>query len=214
MTERLKFKNRTDWLAGRAAINGIGASEAWAAASGGKDRLNLWKEKTGRKEPDDLSDNPDVQRGIRMEGAVRQWFAAAHPELIVTHHPFDILYQTETPWCFATLDGELTEKEKHEQGVIEIKNVQPRKKEDWQSWDGRVPDRYYMQILHQYNATKRKFFWLVAALYQSNGDVTIREYLFKADEAFRRDAAFLMQSEELFLDYVKSGQIPPCEIVF
>ena len=74
MTERLIFNSRAEWLAGREAIHGIGASEAAAAIgeSRRKSRIDLWREKTGRKEPEDLSGVPPY----RMEELRRRVSAA------------------------------------------------------------------------------------------------------------------------------------------
>lgn len=214
MTGRLRFQNRSEWLAGRAAIGGIGASEAAAALGESKwqSRLELWKEKTGRKEPDDLSEVEEVQRGIRMEGAVRAVFTANHPELIVAHHPFDILFQKERPWLFATLDGETVDRDgRHEQGIVEIKNVTPRTREDWEIWENGVPPEYYRQILHQHLATGRTKIWLAAFLYQRNGDIIYREYSFHPADIVC-DAQIVLAGEELFMDYVKSDSPPPTPI--
>lgn len=214
MTGRLRFNNRSEWLAGRAAIGGIGASEAAAALGESKrmSRLDLWREKTGRKEPDDLSEVEEVQRGIRMEGAVRAVFAANHPELIVIHHPYDILFQRERPWLFATLDAETVDRDgSHEQGIVEIKNVTPRTREDWEIWENGVPGDYYRQILHQHLATGRTKIWLAAFLYQRNGDILYREYTFHPADIVT-DAGFVLAGEELFMEYVKTDSPPPTPI--
>lgn len=211
-TERIHFKNREEWLAGR--IRGLGASEAAAAAGESKwmSRIDLWKLKTGQKEAPDLSGNAAVQRGVRMEGAIRGMFTAMHPELKIYHHPFDILYQTERPWLFATLDGETVDRESGELGVLEIKTAQPRNREEWEVWNTGVPNHYYLQILHQHLATKRRKFWLMACLYGTDGDMTLREYEWTVDDGFHEDAAWLLGKEEVFMDYVERRQIPPMKI--
>lgn len=214
MTERLIFNSRAEWLAGREAIHGIGASEAAAAIgeSRRKSRIDLWREKTGRKEPEDLSGVEEVQRGIRMEGAVRAVFAANHPELIVTHHPYDILYQSERPWLFATLDGETTDNDiHHEQGILECKVVTPRTKEDWKEWENGVPGEYYRQILHQHLATGRTKIWLAAFLFQKNGDILYREYTFHPADIMI-DAQIVLDGEKLFMEYVQEDAPPPTPI--
>lgn len=214
MTERLRFSNREEWLAGRAAIRGIGASEAAAAMgeSKWKSRLDLWKEKTGRKAPPDLSQVEEVQRGIRMESAVRAVFAANHPELIVIHHPYDILFQRERPWLFATLDAETKDPENIlDPGIVEIKNVTPRTAQDWQEWEDGVPGEYYRQILHQHLATRRTKIWLAAFLYRMNGDIIYREYEFHPADIVL-DARAVLQGEELFMDYVRADSPPPTPI--
>lgn len=214
MTERIRYKNRAEWLLGR--NRGIGASEA-AAATGRSRRMtkiDLWKIKTGQKEAPDLSALEYVQRGVRMEGAVRGFFAASHPELKIYHHPFDILFQSERPWLFATLDGETLDRQSGEQGIIEIKNVQPRSRDEWIKWDHSVPDEYYDQILHQHLATRRNKIWLVAALWHMDGDVTLREFFFDflADEGLRQDAAWVLLKEEIMWDCIEQRRIPSITI--
>lgn len=216
MTERIHRESRETWLAARDGIRGIGASEAAASAGESKrlTRMGLWQVKTGRKAPKDLSGLEVVQRGVRMEGAVRTWFAACHPELTVKHFPFDILYQTERPWLFATLDGETVDNETGEEGILEIKTAEPRTRADWEIWENGVPMDYYCQVLHQHLATKRRKLWLVAALWHQNGDVTIREYPWTVDDGFALDAQWLLGQEEKFMRYVEAGKIPPTPIKF
>lgn len=214
MTERLHFENRQSWLENRR--RGIGASEAAAAAglNPSYTRMKLWKLKTGQTEDEDLSGNELVQRGVRMENAIREWFKACHPELTVEHYPYDMLYQTERPWLYATLDGEVTVSATGEKGVLEIKTAEPRGRDGWAEWDGQIPQKYYCQLLHQYLATGRKHFWLIAALYSQNGDVTIREFYVEADETFRANAQWLLEAETLCWDYVQRKLPPPTPITF
>lgn len=207
MTERLHCVNREDWLSNRG--RGIGASEAAAIVGDSKfmTRAELWELKTGKRSAKDLSDNEAVQRGVRMEGALREWFKACHPELETVHYPYDMLWMPERPWLYATLDGEFFHKESGETGVLEIKTASPRG--NWAEWDGQVPAMYYDQILHQHLATGSKWFFLVAGLWKQNGDVVIREYEWKADEGFLADAEWLLAAEESFWGYVQRNQRPP-----
>ena len=156
--ERICPTNREEWLAAR-QIQGIGASEAAAIVglSPWMSKNELWYIKTGKKIAKDLSGNAAIEQGIRMEGAIRTVFAARHPEFQVEHHAYDIRYQTERPWLFATLDGEITESfadSSVKKYPLEIKTSTPRGKADWDKWsDGKIPDNYYIQILHQMLAT-------------------------------------------------------------
>ena len=209
MTERRHFETRAEWLDHRQY--GIGASEAAAAAGDNPSfsRMDLWKLKTGQTEAQDLSGNELVQRGNRMEHALRVWFTASHPELTVEHHPYDMLYQTERPWLYATLDGDVTVNATKELGILEIKTAEPRSREGWAEWEDRIPQKYYDQLLHQHLATKRRLLWLVAGLWRMNGDVIIREYTVRADSGFIADAEWLLRSETVFWHDNVLRRLPP-----
>ena len=118
---RLTFPDRAQWLAGR--HRGIGGSEAAAAIgrSPWKTALTLWKEKTGAQAAPDLSGNEAVELGRRMEPAIRDFFMAQYPGYELYYGAYDILYQSDRPWLFATLDGELTETDTGRKGILEIK---------------------------------------------------------------------------------------------
>ena len=81
MLQRLHLEDRASWLAARAA-QGIGASECAAAVgrSPWMTQAELWQIKTGQKGNKDLSDNDAVERGNRMEDAIRYFYACAHPD--------------------------------------------------------------------------------------------------------------------------------------
>ena len=118
---RLTFPDRAQWLVGR--CRGIGGSEAAAAIgrSPWKTALTLWKEKTGAQAAPDLSGNEAVELGRRMEPAIRDFFMAQYPGYELYYGAYDILYQSDRPWLFATLDGELTETDTGRKGILEIK---------------------------------------------------------------------------------------------
>ena len=145
-----------------------------------------------------------------MEGAIRTVFAARHPEFQVEHHAYDILYQTERPWLFATLDGEITESfadSSVKKYPLEIKTSTPRGKADWDKWsDGKIPDNYYIQILHQMLATGWDGAYLTAFLYGKE-DITIREYEFWRKDC-EADLDWLLKEETAFQESIVSGQKP------
>ena len=212
MTERISPQNREEWLDCREQ-QGIGGSEAASVAdvSPWKSRIQLWREKTGRAKPKDLSGVAYVQEGKRMEPAVREFFKALHQEYDVEYHEFDILFQTETPFIFATLDGEITDVNSGERGILEIKNVAPTGKAAWEQWNGKIPDHYYYQILHQLIATNYPFAILVAALRGLDGSITIREYEFRAADC-AEDMSYYKTMAEIFWGWVEKDQMPPMPI--
>ena len=147
-------KYRESWLEGRQEL-GIGGSDAAAVCglSPWTSPVELWKIKTGQKKQKDISANAAVERGVRMEPALRELYAAMNPQIRVEHYPYDILAQSERPWLTATLDGELTD-ENGRHGILEIKTGQTMKKVDYEKWaDGNVPIYYLAQTQWQLLAT-------------------------------------------------------------
>ncbi len=210
MLQRTVCNSREEWLQER-KTRGIGASEAAAVIgeSPWLTSMGLWKQKTGRGQAKDLSGNEAVARGRRMEPALREMFGALHPELAVEYHEYDMLYQSERPWLFATLDGELIDRESGQRGILEIKTAAPAGKAGWAEWaDGRVKPAYYAQILHQMLATGYCFAYLFAALSDMQGNISLRTYEFYLEE-HEADMQWLLGQEEVFWRCVQAGTLPP-----
>ena len=201
-----KHSTREDWLNARSGH--IGASEAGAILGYGfMSKMDLWKLKTGRAKPKDLSDNAAVSYGNRAEDALRQLFMAKHPELTLEYRPYDFVYQEERPWLRATLDGELTDQD-DDKGGLEIKTATLMSRADWAKWNGRIPDGYLCQLSHQFLASGFKYFYLFAELIGASGDSTLREYLFLRDD-MAENMDYLLQEEIKFWRYVETDTVPP-----
>lgn len=71
------------WLNWRA--EGISATDipVIMGLSSYKTPRELWMEKTGRQNPPDLSGNPNIQRGHRLEDAARQFAESAYDEVLL-----------------------------------------------------------------------------------------------------------------------------------
>jgi hypothetical protein len=144
--------------------------------------LELWKLKTGKSLPKDLSGNEAVQAGIKMEPIIRAMYKADRPEMDVTYHPYDVLYQEEMPYLRATLDGELFEKATKRYGVLEIKNVNVSSGAVYAKWRNGVPSYYLAQCFGQLICTGFDFVDLVARMKMRDGDCSIRTYRLEKDE--------------------------------
>jgi len=72
----------TEWLEWR--NKGIGSSDApiVMGISPWKTPFQLWEEKTGKRDPDDLSGNPAVQMGITMEPVARDAYEDKYGHLV------------------------------------------------------------------------------------------------------------------------------------
>lgn len=210
--KRIKSKTRTAWLQQRKS--GIGASECaailglspWMTAS------ELVEVKAGIKQPKDLSDNADVQRGVRMEKALRDLYKSQHPEYKVAHHPYDMLYQPGREWLFATLDGEIKD-DQGRAGILEIKTAAPNGKAGWAKWNEKVPEAYACQIFHQLAATGYEFVDLFAALINRENDMTIRTYRFERSD-YEEDIAYVVEKETEFWNSIQNRTIPPMTLMF
>lgn len=214
MLQRVTYPDRASWLAGRRE-RGIGASECAAVVgmSPWMTTSELWAIKTGQKEDKDVSDNSAVERGNRMEDAIRYFYACAHPDCTIEYHSYDILFQSERPWQFATLDGEILTSDGR-RGILEIKTGTPVGKDGWTQWDNRVPDGYFIQCLAQLLATGYDFVVLQAALWSRNGDVTLKDpYLFERSE-HEEDIAWLLGKLEEFWHSVETRTLPKLSIQF
>ncbi len=80
-----------------------------------------WEEKTGRRVPDDISDNPRVKYGTNAEKPLVELFALDYPQYRVRVNK-NVIYKRG--FMFASLDGELTEKATKLRGVYEGKTTE------------------------------------------------------------------------------------------
>lgn len=104
----------------------------------------LWAEKTGRVEPEDISHKPFVILGNSLEPALRDEYAYRHQDVQV-EEPLYMLQDDEHPWRQASLDGIITCADGMRE-VLEIKTVGSSSAYAWDM--GMVPDSYACQVLH------------------------------------------------------------------
>lgn len=192
---------------------GIGGSDCAAitGSSSWKTMADLWKEKTGLLIPKDISDNEFVQKGIRLEPAIREVYKAMHPDRKVTYHKSDILYLPEHPHIICTLDGEV-EDEKKRMGCFEAKSCTPHSKAAWDEWQYKIPDHYFHQCLHEMLATGYEFVDLFAFIFRQDGDFVAREYRFERCD-YEEDLIWLLEKETVFWESVENKTMPPMTLI-
>ena len=200
--------NSPEWLAFRRT--GIGGSDAAAilGKSHFKTNVKVWEEKTGLIEPDDISDKEQVKYGKAVEDLLLQMFALDNPEYEVTSNK-KIVYRRG--FMFASLDGELLEKATGELGIYEGKTAEIHKKIELEKWNKRVPDYYYVQILHYLIVTGRSFVVLkvqLKLLYTEEKTTMTKQYRFNRKDLLN-DLAYLYRKEAAFWDSVIAGIKPP-----
>ena len=215
MFTRISAKSHDEWLKNRTV--GIGGSDAAAilGISPFKSNIDLWLEKTGKKEPDDISNDEKVRYGHDAEDLIRKLFVLDHSEYELFHDEFMILRSNKNPFLQASLDGELTETETGKHGILEIKTTEIMNKQMLDEWKNGIPNHYYTQCLHYLIVTGYEFVWLRAKLkfaWDSNYQ-EIRDYYFTREEVLD-DMKFLLKKEEKFwneniLKGVRPGLILP-----
>ena len=204
MTERER------WLEKRR--NGLGASDAAAVLgiSPYKSNVQLYDEKTGKREPDDISNKDCVVFGKEAEKHIRSLFALEHPEYRVEYDEFKMWSRPERPWLFATLDGSLIDTEGRT-GILEIKTTELQSYREWEKWTNKIPDYYYAQIVHQLAATGADFSILKAYIRYTDREgsmaAAVREYFFFRDK-IREDVNYLIEKETAFWKSVTERRAP------
>lgn len=175
------------WLEERK--HGIGASDAASILGMNKWKTNveLWEEKVGLRQPEDIGHKPQVKYGHDAEPHLRALFALDHPELEVTYEsPYKIIRNQDHPFIFATPDGELRERATGRHGGLEIKTTEILNSRQWREWKDRVPDNYYCQVCQQMLAAEWEFVWLKAQIKWRTKEGALRldtrEYLIERRE--------------------------------
>lgn len=153
------------WLANRG--NGLGGSDMPVAmgVSPWKTPSELWEEKTGRREPEDISDRWSVLKGVLLEDGLRHRFAKRHPELGVINGTNISLRSKAHPHMLASLDGFLYDKASDSWGILEIKTTNAQSgRTQWHRPDGTLtaPLHYMAQVTHYMAVTGFRWGWFYA----------------------------------------------------
>jgi putative phage-type endonuclease len=153
-----QMKDRQAWLQLR--NSGLGGSDAAAilGVSPWKSRLALWAEKTGEIEPEDLSKNPRVIFGQKLEPIVAEWFCEETGKQVRRR---GMMRSDEYPWMLASMDREIV----GEKAGLEIKTAGVDQAKNWR--DDEVPDAYYLQC-QWYMAVTGYDRWYIAVLIGGN----------------------------------------------
>ncbi len=170
--ELIRAESNEDWLEIRKL--GVGGSDV-ASIMGlnqYKSPIEVWCEKTGRREAEDISDKPAVEWGNHLEPLIGEKYASEHPDRTVKRLNA-VARSIERPWAQASLDYEVKDGDRW--GILEIKTAGVRKAEDWK--DG-VPLYYQTQIVHYMSVLDRDFADVAVLI----GGNDYREYRIERDE--------------------------------
>lgn len=185
---RIQFDSMEEWLVNRKGIGGSDAS-AILGLNPYKTNQELWMEKKGQMSPVDISGKSYVKYGNDAEPLLRALFALDYPEYKVEYYDNNMIINKKYPWAHASLDGELMDPDGR-RGILEIKTTNILQSMQWEKWDNRIPDNYYIQVLHYLLVTEYDFVVLKAQLKRvRDGEVrlTTKHYNIEREESIKRD---------------------------
>ena len=153
-----EMQNREKWLAARDA--GIGGSDAAVIVglSKWKSPFQLWLEKTGQVEPEDISDNEYVHFGNILEQVVADEFTLRTGKKVQRR---GLMRDSNLPFMLASVDRMVI----GENAGLECKTANGFAAKEWEGDE--IPDAYYCQCQH-YMAVTGCEKWYIAVLIGGN----------------------------------------------
>lgn len=209
----LKMKicnNHEDWLHARSGRIGGSDAAAILGCNPWMTNVQLWRYKIGEAKQKDISDKEVVKYGNNAEPLLRQLFVLDFPQYEVLYEENNIFFNDKIPWAHASLDGWLVDKETGRKGILEIKTSNIIQSSQKEKWKNRIPDNYYIQVLHYLMVTGFDFAVLKAQLKYDYSDVMLntRHYKIEREEVLE-DIEFLKKAEKEFFEYIKNDMQPP-----
>lgn len=207
--EMIVLKDRDEWLKHRSRIGGSDASSI-LGMNPYQSNIELWQIKTGQLIPEDISDKPYVKYGTQAEMHLRGLFRLDFPQYKVDYVENNMFLNDKYPFAHASLDGWLTD-ENGRKGILEIKTTNILQSMQREKWKDRIPDNYYIQILHYLMITEFEFAVLKAQLKaEFDGELYIQTKHYKIERSeVEEDIKFLESSEIRFWKQVQERKRPP-----
>lgn len=203
------FNGREDWLQARTGFIGGSDASAVVGLNPYKDNVTLWMEKTGQAVAEDISEKPYVKYGTQAEDHLRELFKLDFPEYQVFYEPDNMWFNDRFPFAHASLDGWLTDQDGR-QGILEIKTTNILQSMQKEKWNQRIPDNYYIQLLHYLMVTEFDFAVLKAQLkFDYGGDIVMHTRHYKIERSeVEADIQYLQSSEKTFWKQVQERKQP------
>lgn len=195
----LHTKNMSDeeWRAHR--NEGIGGSDVSAILGINKWRtaMQVYMEKTGQWQPEDLSNNEAVHFGHKLEQVVADEFAERTGWKVKKCNY--MLQHQEHAFMRANIDREIIHPEKG-RGVLECKTTSAWNKDEWTN--NEVPQAYMVQVQHYLAVTGYSFAYIAVLI----GGNTYDHWLIERDEEL---ISILIEAESNFWNnHILAGEPP------
>nr|DAS74331.1 MAG TPA: Exonuclease [Caudoviricetes sp.] len=187
-----EMQDEAKWLSARNA--GIGGSDAAVVVglNRWKSPYQLWLEKTGKTEPEDISDNEYVYWGKVLEQAVADRFCEVTGKRVQRR---GLLQHDDHPFILASVDRMVV----GEDAGLECKTCNGFAAKEWE--DDEIPDAYYVQCQHYMMVTGCAK-WYIAVLIGGN------RFVWKEIPRSDAEIELLLQAEIAFWDKVQNGIMP------
>src|SRR5258708_22668902 len=182
------WKGCNDWAQRRSFIGGSDARIIMGSDEAAL--IQLWRQKRGEAEPEDLSNNLIVQLGIATEGLNRAWY-----ERNTRRRVSDVqrrVKHSAIPWMAATLDGIVEGTE----AVFEAKFMLP-----WSFSEEAAAEKYMAQVQHNMWVTHLRT--SVLSIITAGGKWV--EITVPMDPLY---LTVLVSAEKKFWRCVQSGEVP------
>lgn len=220
-----KYSSKEKWLNAR----GIGGSSASAIENANPymSKLELYRViKSNKKKKLDTT-NTSMKYGINLEPLIRDIYRydTESKYQVIDPKPFEMFRRIDKPFMTATIDGQLVEKSTKRKGILEIKTHDIRNRIDYQNWNGRIPDNYFIQVIH-YLAVLNDFEFAVlcAKLRYFKYDLNdksaelekseIRYYYIERSEVIKEIEKLEKDETDFWENNILKGQMPSVKIMF
>lgn len=191
---------RESWLAERR--KGIGASDAPVVlgVSPWKKPYELWAEKVGILDPEDISKHLCIRVGLALEAIVGEAYQDETGRKVTMWPQYQIERHAAHDWWRCTPDA-LVFDERHGTGLLQIKTTSAFNAAEWKD---EPPLHYQVQLQHELAVTGKT--WGVLACLVGNDKLVHREY--QRNDAF---IAAMFPKLAAFWDLVKTMVPPPVD---
>lgn len=208
MLQKIILPSRESWLEHRDRIGGSDAASI-VGLNPYRSNIDLYRIKTGQIQPEDISDKPYVKYGTEAEQYLRELFKLDYPEYEVFYEENNMFLNDKYPWAHASLDGWLRDKQGR-MGIWECKTTNITNSTQTLKWKNRIPDNYYIQVLHYLMVTEFDFVILKAQLKFDYGeDVYLQTKHYKIERAdVEEDIKYLEHEEKKFWQHVTEHTQP------
>lgn len=145
----------------------------------------------------------------KLKSTCESFFKLDYPSYKVGYAENNIWHNDRFPFAHASLDGWLTD-EDGRKGIWECKTTNILQSMQREKWDHRIPDNYYIQILHYLMVTEFDFVVLKAQL-KSNykGEIYLQTKHYEIERSeVEEDILLLAEKEKRFWEDVQQMRRP------